>query len=208
MKRLIALIVTLICVLSLFACGHKNIEVTNIIEGNIRTYYEMSDGSWECDGHIYKFKLEISGRMPNAAVDSTFVYLSNQETISFDQAYKAAGVSSNLDDYFAVEDAVLVDWITNTKPSEQEVIVENSLIPMVMIDGFIYVDIGEESTRTEREYGFDGEITSTVTHNQEPTENNQSNFGTGYGYQYGPNGTIEILMNDKWWVFVERAYAV
>ena len=49
--------------------------------------------------------------MPNAAVDSTFVYLSNLESISFEQAWKAAGLSSNTADYFAVEDAILVDWV-------------------------------------------------------------------------------------------------
>ena len=93
-------------------------------------------------------------------------------------------------------------------PASEEAVVGGDLAPMVMIDGFVYVDIGEESTRTERNDGFDGEITSTVTQNQEPTENDQSNFGIGYGYQYGPNGTIEILMNDKWWFFVVMADAV
>lgn len=48
--------------------------------------------------------------MHNAAVDSTFVYLSNIENITFEQAWLAAGLSSNSKDYFAVEDAVLVDW--------------------------------------------------------------------------------------------------
>lgn len=100
------------------------------------------------------------------------------------------------------------DTIDNTQPTEQEVVVGGDLAPMVMIDGLVYVDIGEESTRTERNDGFDGEITSTVTQNQEPTENDQSNFGTGYGYQYGPNGTVEILMNEKWCVFVVMADAV
>ena len=99
--------------------------------------------------------------------------------------------------------------VEETIPSvSEEAVVGGDLAPMVMIDGFVYVDIGEESTRTERNDGFDGEITSTVTQNQKPTENDQSNFGTGYGYQYGPNGTIEILMNDKWWVFVVMADAV
>ena len=47
--------------------------------------------------------------MPNAAVDSYFVYLSNIEEITFDQAYKAAGVSSNSEDYFSPEKAILVE---------------------------------------------------------------------------------------------------
>ncbi len=30
----------------------------------------------------------------------------------------------------------------------------------------------------------------------------ESNFGTGYGYQYGATeGTIELFMNGKWWIF-------
>ena len=47
--------------------------------------------------------------MGGASKDSTFVYLSNIEEISFDQAWKAAGFSSNMADYFDPEDAVLVE---------------------------------------------------------------------------------------------------
>lgn len=73
-------------------------------------YYQLDDDSWACGNGIkYKYKLEISGRMPNAACDSTFVYLSNIKEISFEQAWKAAGLSSNSEDYFDVEDAVLVE---------------------------------------------------------------------------------------------------
>ena len=32
---------------------------------------------------------------------------------------------------------------------------------------------------------MDGEITSTVDGTEIPTEDNQSNFGSGFGYQYG-----------------------
>ena len=75
----------------------------------MKTYYEMTDGTWMCEDHSYQYRLEISGRMPNAAVDSSFVYLSNIEEISFEQAYMAAGISSSLDDYFSPEKAVLVE---------------------------------------------------------------------------------------------------
>ncbi len=72
-------------------------------------YYEMTDGTWKTDDHTYKYRLEITGRMGGGAVkDSTFVYLSNKEEITFDQAWKAAGLSSNMDDYFDPKDAVLV----------------------------------------------------------------------------------------------------
>ena len=85
------------------------------IDGNLRTYYQNTDGTWQADGRHYQYRLEICGRMPNAAVDSTFVYLSNLKTITFDQAWKAAGLSSNTDDYFALEEAVLVEWLTGDR---------------------------------------------------------------------------------------------
>ena len=71
-------------------------------------YYEMTDGTWRTDDHIYKYRLEITGRMGNTVKDSTFVYLSNIEDISFKQAFMAAGFSSSMDDYFDPKDAVLV----------------------------------------------------------------------------------------------------
>lgn len=112
MKKSIALVLAITCVLGLFGCGNQVPEQTKAIETDLKTYYEMSDGTWECDGQIYKYRLRIKGTMPNARESSTFVYLSNIENISFERAYKAAGVSSNTADYFSVEEAVLVDWIT------------------------------------------------------------------------------------------------
>ena len=87
----------------------KNIDTKAAVDGNMKTYYELEDGTWMCDDVVYKYRLEITGKMPNAETDTTFVYLSNIEEITFDQAYKAAGVSSSTDDYFAPEDAVLVE---------------------------------------------------------------------------------------------------
>ena len=113
MKKMTAFGLALVCMLSLIACGNQTPEDTKTIQTDLRTYYKMSDGTWACDGHTYKYRLEINGRMPNAAVDTTFVYLSNIETITFEQAYKAAGYSSNSEDYFSIEDAILVDWITD-----------------------------------------------------------------------------------------------
>ncbi len=106
MKRIVLFCILLVITLS--GCA-KNAAVKNTIEGNMKTYYEMTDGTWRCDDHLYKYRLEINGRIPNAAVDSSFVYLSNIEEITFDQAYKAAGISSNSDDYYSPEEAVLVE---------------------------------------------------------------------------------------------------
>lgn len=110
MKKIIS--VLLLVVLLLAGCAQaKEPEVVNMITTDLKTYYELSDGTWQADGQVYKYRFEITGQLPNSDEKSVFVYLSNVEKITFDQAYKAAGVSSNTNDYFAVEDAVLVDWI-------------------------------------------------------------------------------------------------
>ena len=70
-------------------------------------------------------------------------------------------------------------------------------IPMVLIDGKLYYDTGKESNRSNRSQVMDGEITSAVDGTQIPKENNQSNFGSGYQYQFGYNSSLEILINDK-----------
>ena len=87
----------------------ENAAVKNTVVGNIKTYQEMANGTWTCDGRTYQYRLEIKGRMPNAAADSSFVYLSNIGEISFEQAYMAAGLSSDRDDYFPSGEAVLVE---------------------------------------------------------------------------------------------------
>ena len=95
-------------------------QVVNTIEANLNaeplpifvTHYEMSDGTWHTDSHTYAHRLELTGRLPSAAADTTFIFLSNIP-ISFDQAWKAAGLSSNLDDYFTPEEAVLVAFGTH-----------------------------------------------------------------------------------------------
>ncbi|MDE6714022.1 MAG: hypothetical protein K2K20_09820 [Lachnospiraceae bacterium] len=68
---------------------------------------------------------------------------------------------------------------------------------MVVVDGVLYKDTGKIST--ELRCGMmDGEITSTV--DTVPAEDDQSNFGTGYGYQYGMSG-IEVLIDGEWHIF-------
>ncbi len=63
----------------------------------------------------------------------------------------------------------------------------------------VEVRISDESTIEARCGVMDGEITSQVDGSKQPTVDDQSNFGTGYGYQYGAiQGTIEIYMNEKY----------
>lgn len=112
MKKLTALILLFVCILGLAGCGSRPGNTADVIEGNVKVYSEMPDGTWQAEGRTYKYRLELSGRMPNAAADITFIYLSNEENITFEQAWKAAGFSSNTEDYFSPDDAMLVEMKT------------------------------------------------------------------------------------------------
>ena len=74
------------------------------------THYEMSDGTWKVKElpYTYKYRLELTGRLNNAVKDSTYIILSNRNDITFEQAWKASGLSSNTEDYFDVKDAIIV----------------------------------------------------------------------------------------------------
>lgn len=114
MKKLMIFFLTLFCLFCMTGClaQEKEVEVLETIKTDFATYYRMSDGTWKTDTHSYQYRLEITGRLNNAVADITYVYLSNIENISFAQAWKASGLSSNLDDYFSSEDALLVDmWV-------------------------------------------------------------------------------------------------
>lgn len=82
--------------------------------------------------------------------------------------------------------------------------IKTDVIPMVMVKGELYYDTGKESEIDGRCGVMDGEITSSVDGSEIPTEDNQSNFGTGYEYQMGTEGGIEISINNKWFVFEKR----
>ena len=96
----------------------------------------------------------------------------------------------------SLQDISSIRIVSETKEGQWD------LVPMVMVDGKIYLDTGKESSVEARCGMMDGEITSSVDGTQKPTQDGESNFGTGYGYQYGPQeGTIEIYMNEEWRVF-------
>ena len=121
MKKIIRITLITLMLLSLFGCSQKEPSVVKIYEVTdseltfendelvtMVKYYEMSDGTWKTDDYTYQYILEVTGRMNNADKDSTFVFLSNIKDITFEQAWKASGLSSNMDDYFKEEDAKFV----------------------------------------------------------------------------------------------------
>lgn len=70
--------------------------------------------------------------------------------------------------------------------------------PMVMINGELYFDTNLESDFNGRCGVMDGKISSTVDGTEIPTQDNQSNFGTGYEYQFIDENNIDIYINEKW----------
>ena len=121
MKKIIRMALIALMLLSLFGCSQKEPSVVKTYEVTdleyafendelitMVKYYEMSDGTWKTDDYTYQYRLEITGRNNAADKDTTFVFLSNIEDITFEQAWKASGFSSNMDDYFDEEDAKFV----------------------------------------------------------------------------------------------------
>lgn len=124
MKKTIKKTLITLMLLSLFGCSPKDPSVVKTYEVTdpelveecwdnnelvtMVKYYEMSDGTWRTDSYTYQYRLEITGRNNAAVKDSTFVFLSNIEDITFEQAWKASGFSSNMADYFKEEDARFV----------------------------------------------------------------------------------------------------
>jgi beta-lactamase regulating signal transducer with metallopeptidase domain len=90
---------------------------------------------------------------------------------------------------------VAVCFLTN--PSEP--------VQCVMVRGERYYFTGERSSLTSRCGNMDGTIDSTCAANKLPTQDNQGNFGAGYGYQRTSGDTIEIQLDDKaWYVFARK----
>ena len=95
-----------------------------------------------------------------------------------------------------------IEVFNNVTPAinEDDRAEEYDLTPMVKIDGVLYLDTGFR--RSETWSHTDGEITSQVAGSQKPTENDQSNFGTGYAYRFGETeGTVYVLVDTQWLVF-------
>ena len=75
-----------------------------------------------------------------------------------------------------------------------------SLKAMVMVDGQLYVDTGEVGTAASCGV-MDGNIDSSVPADQKPAQDNQSNFGSDYGFQYGMEDTIKVYTDGEWRIF-------
>ena len=70
----------------------------------------------------------------------------------------------------------------------------------VCVDGVVYYDTGAISDAETRGTA-DGTITDTVDSGETPAQNGQSNFGTGYSYQLGPDNTLVVEIDGEFVIF-------
>ncbi len=87
----------------------------------------------------------------------------------------------------------------NTKTAPIDASIE---IPKaVRVDGLVYFDTGKTSTQS-RCGVMDGEIIYSIPEGEMPVQDNQSNFGVGYGYQLGfEPDTVEVCIDGEWCIF-------
>ena len=78
---------------------------------------------------------------------------------------------------------------------------KDALTPMIMVDGVLYIYTGRLNTDKLMCGTYDDRIESTVNRNEKPDKDNQSNFGTGYGYQCGKNNTMNVFIDGKRYIF-------
>jgi len=78
-------------------------------------------------------------------------------------------------------------------------------VPMVKVNGVVYWDTGIDCELQARCGVMDGRITESVDAKEVPTKDNESNFGTGFGYQMGTKaGTIDVLLESGWRIFATQ----
>ena len=224
MKKFTSIILSMLFIISLVGCGKKEKYEIEILvpTGSTETFVYSEEEIRPIRNKITIWSgaglgdTEVILQPVNENVETGYVgeYLTHGVPVKFDTGnvkdeWFKIGVSvQNDSDRGPIAVSVEVEGVEVriTEKAEiessEEVVVGDDLIPMVMVNGELYLDTGKESTLEARCGMMDGEITSTVDRTELPTKDNESNFGTGYGYQYGSHeGLIEIYMNDKWWIF-------
>lgn len=79
---------------------------------------------------------------------------------------------------------------------------------LLMVDDALYYCIGLPADEVAKCGVMDGEIETSVEDDEIPTQNNQSNFGTGYGWQRTRHNEVEVYMpyqgEHQWMRFVKE----
>ena len=153
--------------------------------------YKKDNSYGEYAGQWVEFEIiQTDGRVIEVAAYAPFIII---DGIGYQADYEACqrmnGLANRVIDVAPV----------NLEQDESEIMIAGR---MVRVKGKLYYDSGMLSD-TLRCGVMDGQIETTVEAGEVPKKDNQSNFGAGYGYQYGAGGTIEINVDGKWLIFEE-----
>ena len=200
MKKFIMFLLLLACGLGLTGCFGKSDKayISNIKEISGLVTEKGYTGEDFQDNLLGKTRNDIiiAWGSPDGSLFGSFGdvwYLSDESNKQIVVYYDKDGV---------IEHILLEERYTDSSIDVEETTEKWDLIPMVIVDDALYLDTGYAREADKRPDTFEGMINFEVDRREKPTVNDQSNFGTGYGYRYGKaEGIIEIYMNDKWQVF-------
>lgn len=159
-------------------------DISYIIENLNKIKLKRGKLSFRYTG--YSFKITIYGNDGEEIDGCNNFIINSKDTIRKDPFF-----------YKVVEGSIDYQYI-KALIEEQNTKQKFDLIPMVMVKGELYMDTGKESDFNRTCGTMDGEIISSVEPFEKPTKDNQSNFGSGYGYQFVNPNSIDILINEKW----------
>lgn len=159
----------------------------------------------------------LSGKGGFSAADASSSPAVAEYSVQMDESMREAAAPERGTETAAAEnpEASAADGAADAPGAEQKTEVANpsaasgaeaGLLPenaMLRVNGELYRYAGRQSDAL-RCGMMDGTITAVTASGETPTEDNQANFGTvGMGYQYGPEGTVEVYLEeeDAWLVF-------
>lgn len=110
MKKYITIFLVLLMV-GVVGCGNTKEEKTTTLNnqaGVLYDYYKDASDVWHADGREYKYKVVLTGKLPNAAKKSKYVVLTNDKDISFNDAADDI-LSNNSEEHFDKNKAIIVE---------------------------------------------------------------------------------------------------
>lgn len=185
MKKIVTILLCFMIVLTIASCGKENVFNATIVqfksEGTMTVAPDEDSDEYGVADRIYLSPEKIDIDQFSVGDRISVVYKGKIQ-----ESYPAM-----IDDISSIT-LIDPDELGDITPDYRE---------LVMVNGIMYVSTGEESTVEARCGTPDGHITSSVTPDLRPLENDQSNFGANYDYQYCTEDTIEVHIDGKWIVF-------
>ncbi len=124
-----------------------------------------------------------------------FLFLSMAIFVAFSVACTKAGTNETIN-----ADKQSASAPVRKRASGHKEKTEHNYPPMVKVAGVVYVDTGYENAMATCGTA-DGEIKTAVDGREMPANDDESNFGTGYDYQFWEKGYMNVRLNNRWILF-------